>query len=97
MNSIEFDTNVPLKKRDVDTRKEFLICEVCIYLQLTHIYYYTIHLMRKDFHERPSPSPERQVLGSMVCMYLPNFLIISKVTRAGARTPKFPQPHYGDF
>ena len=41
---------------------------------------------------RPSPAPERQVLGSMVCMYLPNFLIISKVTRAGARTPDFPQP-----
>ncbi len=44
---------------------------------------------------RPSPAPERQVLGSMVCMYLPNFLIISKVdTRGGSAQMchQFPHP-----
>ncbi len=38
------------------------MCEVCTY-NLHHLYIIThMHLMRKDFHERPSPAPERQVL-----------------------------------
>ncbi len=45
---------------------------------------------------RPSPDPERQVLGSMVRMYLPrsNSYHKSKVTCARLDTdaPQFPQP-----
>jgi hypothetical protein len=53
LNSIEFDTNIPLKKGEIDTRKEFLICEVCTYK--LHIYIIThILLTEKTFHETKS-------------------------------------------
>ncbi len=48
---IELDTNIPLKKREIDTRKEFLICLRTRSTYDLHILQYTFHLMRNDFHE----------------------------------------------